>query len=40
MNPQRQSATAPGGDLIARLEKIGEERYHNRHPFHLHRHEG
>jgi pyrroloquinoline-quinone synthase len=40
MNPQSQSATARGNDLVARLEKIGEERYHNRHPFHLRMHEG
>ncbi|HET7752205.1 MAG TPA: pyrroloquinoline-quinone synthase PqqC [Terriglobales bacterium] len=27
-------------ELVARLHKIGEERYHHRHPFHLLMHEG
>src|SRR5438477_12324748 len=27
-------------DLVAQLRKIGEERYHHRHPFHLLMHEG
>ncbi|MFZ0737037.1 MAG: pyrroloquinoline-quinone synthase PqqC [Candidatus Acidiferrales bacterium] len=32
--------TGASGDLAARLRKIGEERYHHRHPFHLRMHEG
>jgi coenzyme PQQ biosynthesis protein C len=27
-------------ELVARLKRIGEERYHHRHPFHLLMHEG
>lgn len=27
-------------ELASRLERIGEERYHHRHPFHLRMHEG
>ncbi len=37
------AATAPllsQDELVARLRKIGEERYHHRHPFHLLMHEG
>jgi coenzyme PQQ biosynthesis protein C len=33
-------AKSPETDLVARLRKIGEERYHHRHPFHLRMHEG
>jgi pyrroloquinoline-quinone synthase len=40
MNPQPQPATVSANDLVARLRKIGEERYHHRHPFHLLMHEG
>lgn len=40
MNPGPQSAAAFANDLVARLKKIGEERYHHRHPFHLRMHEG
>jgi len=40
MNPQPQSAAISESDLVARLQKIGEERYHHRHPFHLRMHEG
>jgi coenzyme PQQ biosynthesis protein C len=28
------------GELSARLEQVGQERYHHRHPFHLMMHEG
>ena len=37
------AATAPllsQDELVTRLRKIGEERYHHRHPFHLQMHEG
>jgi len=27
-------------ELLARLHALGEERYHHRHPFHLHMHQG
>jgi coenzyme PQQ biosynthesis protein C len=40
MNQQAQSAAVPANDLVARLRKIGEERYHHRHPFHLLMHDG
>jgi coenzyme PQQ biosynthesis protein C len=36
----QSSSFAGNNDLAARLRKIGEERYHHRHPFHLRMHEG
>jgi coenzyme PQQ biosynthesis protein C len=44
MNPVLQDepeiTTLSADELQARLRKVGEERYHHRHPFHLMMHEG
>jgi len=36
----RPQVPAPAEDLEARLRRVGEERYHDRHPFNLRMHEG
>ena len=38
--PSQYAPAAAGNDLVARLQAIGEERYHHRHPFHRRMHEG
>ena len=39
LEPASQSLLSRG-ELIAELRRVGEERYHHRHPFHLRMHEG
>jgi pyrroloquinoline-quinone synthase len=35
-----EAAVLTAGELASRLKRIGEERYHHQHPFHLRMHEG
>ena len=40
MSEKNARAIFPAAEFIARFHAIGEERYHNKHPFHQLMHEG